>query len=247
MKIRQIVYNILPIILVMVLILPVCSDKESLKNVHNTLTKKEIEEGWELLFDGNTLNGWQYYLSNSWKAVDGTIALVNIAGFRYYIWTDKKYEDFILDLEYKVAPRGTGDRIGNDMGNSGIFFRTGDLLDPVQTGLEMQIQFPAERTNKKHTTGGLYDIVAPGSDAGKPGGEWNRAVITCKDNIVTVVLNDVQVVNMDLDEYTTPEMNIDGTKNKYEKALKDFPRKGYIGLQDHGWPVWFRNIKIKEL
>ena len=53
--------------------------------------------------------------------------------------------------------------------------------------------------------------------------------------------------HVDVDEWTTPRMNPDGTENKFEKALKDFPRNGYIGFQDHGDPVWYRNVRIKEL
>jgi hypothetical protein len=52
---------------------------------------------------------------------------------------------------------------------------------------------------------------------------------------------------MNLDQWTEPNKNPDGSKNKFPRALKDFARKGYLGLQDHGRPVWYRNIKIKQL
>ena len=81
----------------------------------------------------------------------------------------------------------------------------------------------------------------------KPPGQWNRCRLTCWHSIVKVELNGEQVIYMDLDEWTTPKMNPDGTSNKFGTALEDFARSGYIGLQDHGRPVWYRNIRIKRL
>ena len=81
-----------------------------------------------------------------------------------------------------------------------------------------------------------------------PAGEWNRAVIICKGSIVSLSLNGDRVVPpVNLDLYTEPNTNIDGTKNKFNTPLKDFPRTGRIGFQQHGGNVWFRNIKIKTL
>ncbi|MHC5119846.1 MAG: family 16 glycoside hydrolase, partial [Planctomycetota bacterium] len=59
--------------------------------------------------------------------------------------------------------------------------------------------------------------------------------------------NNEPVLNIDLDDWTEAQKNPDGTKNKFNVAYKDLPRKGYIGLQDHGFKVWYRNIRIKEL
>ena len=52
---------------------------------------------------------------------------------------------------------------------------------------------------------------------------------------------------MDLDKWTEAGKNPDGTENKYKKALKDFPREGLLGFQDHGKPCWFKNVKLKKL
>ena len=78
-------------------------------------------------------------------------------------------------------------------------------------------------------------------------GEWNQISIYCNDNLIKIVLNNFQIIDMDLDEWTTPNQNPDGTANKFTTALKDFAREGHIGFQDHGFPVWYRNVRIKEL
>ena len=72
-------------------------------------------------------------------------------------------------------------------------------------------------------------------------------MISCNENLITVELNGEKIAEMDVDQWTTPGMNPDGTKNKFKYAWKDMPRKGHIGLQDHGGKVWFRNIKLKPL
>ena len=72
-------------------------------------------------------------------------------------------------------------------------------------------------------------------------------IITCDDSLVIVEMNGEEIVRADLDEWDTPHKNPDGSRNKFGIALKDFPRKGHIGLQDHGGKLWFRNIKVKTL
>jgi len=81
----------------------------------------------------------------------------------------------------------------------------------------------------------------------KPAGEWNYVTIICNENVITIIMNDVQIIDMDLNMWTTPRINPDGTKNKFNTALKDFPREGHIGFQDYGIPVWYRNVRIKAL
>ena len=153
-----------------------------------------------------------------------------------YIWTKDRYGDFILDLEYKVSPNA----------NSGIFIRTGDLSDVVNTGIEVQIHETTDGA-KFGMNGAIYDCLAPKKTMGKPAGEWNHYTITCKANKIYVVLNGEQIIDMDLNLWTEPGKNPDGTKNKFKYAYKDMPREGHIGFQDHGHPLWFRNIKIKRL
>lgn len=210
----------------------------------NVLSPGEAEEGWRLLFDGKTLKGWDAATPGSWQVKDGTIAHGREAGMgaEGMIWTTEQFGDFIVSCEFKITTRC----------NSGIFFRVGDRADPVQTGFEMQINDtfarPVHPSGPKHNCGALYGIVAPSHNAAKPAGQWNEAVITCKGSIISISLNEDQVVStVDLNQYTESEKNIDGTPNKFKKPLKEFPRSGYIGFQQHGGSVWFRAIKIKRL
>jgi hypothetical protein len=99
--------------------------------------------------------------------------------------------------------------------------------------------------------GALYDACPPSKEMAKPVGEWNRFTITCKGPLLTLVFNGEQVLNADLDTWSEARKNPDGTPNKFATALKDFARKGPIGLQGlHGAakaPVYYRNLKIKPL
>lgn len=204
----------------------------------------EQDEGWTLLFDGSTLDGWTLTTPGTWEVAEDSIAHAEEAGMgsRGMIWTSEEYGDFILKCDFKIESGC----------NSGIFFRVGDTESPVQSGFEMQVidsfSRPVDGIRATHSCGALYDVVAPSHNMARPAGEWNQAVITCKENIISISLNGDQVVStVNLDLYTEPNLNIDGTKNKFNLPLKDFPRSGHIGFQQHGGKVWFKNIKIKEL
>jgi hypothetical protein len=100
----------------------------------------------------------------------------------------------------------------------------------------------------------IYDAIPPSKSAAKPVGEWNRFTITCKGPLVSVVFNGEEVINANLDHWPEVKKNPDGTPNKFPVALKDFARKGPIGLQGlqglHGKAqalVWYRNVKIKVI
>jgi hypothetical protein len=214
------------------------------RKLPETATQPKTDaDGFATLFNGKDLEGWIAGPSNSWMVQDGTLTVRrNMDGQEHnfdYLWARETYGDFILDLEFKVI-EGT---------NSGIFFRTSDLKDPVYTGMEIQIanSYGRDRITKTGTAGAVYDCQEPSKNAIKPPGEWNRCILTCKGSRVEVVLNGEKVIDMDLDRWTTPKQNPDGTPNKFPRAIKDFARTGYIGLQDHGRPVWYRNIRIKRL
>ena len=201
------------------------------------LTEKEKIEGWISLFDGETLTGWAATGSDEgWTVDDGTI-LCTVKGGGY-LYTLEQYENFVLSIDFKI-----------DAGvNSGVFFRWSDLKDPVNTGIEIQVLDTYGREKPgTHDCGAIYDLVPPSKQTCKPAGEWNTVVITCDDNLIAVELNSEKIAEMDVDQWTTAGMNPDGTKNKYKYAWKDMPRKGHIGLQDHGGKVWFRDIKLKPL
>ena len=155
------------------------------------------------------------------------------------IWTTERYGDFVLECDFKI----------NEGGNSGIFFRTDDVKDPVQTGIEIQVyNTPRQPEPVKNDCGAVYDLMAPSVYADKPAGEWNHIVLTCAGPNISVVLNGTTIVSdMNLDNWTEAGKNPDGTTNKFAKALKDFKREVHIGFQEHGDPVWYRNVKIKKL
>jgi hypothetical protein len=190
------------------------------------------QDGGQLLFNGKDLSGWQNAGGKEpgagWVVEDGALVRKQGAGD---IWTQDRFGDFVLDLEFKTE------------GNSGIFVRTDNPRDNVQTGIEIQVDRPAKNPGK-HSVGAVYDCLAPCKEATKPG-EWNRAVITAVGNRITVEMNGEQIIDMDLDQWTEAGKNPDGTKNKFRNALKDFKREGHVGLQDHGAVVAYRNIRIQ--
>jgi len=205
---------------------------------------KAGESGFVSLFDGKNLDAWRMGPDKSWVVEDGVIALkrADYDGKEHnndYLWTKEQYGDFILELEFKIPEKA----------NSGVFLRTADLKDPVYSGIEVQVNnsFGRKDLSRTGTAGAIYDCLAPTKNTIKPPGEWNHYRITCRDNRITVALNGEQIVDMDLNQWTEPNRNPDGSKNKFPKPLKDFARKGHIGLQDHGRPVWYRNIRIKKL
>ena len=201
------------------------------------LSEKEKTEGWISLFDGETLNGWGATGSaEGWVIDDGSI-LCTVQGGKY-LYTEGHYDNFIVSLEYKTEPKV----------NSGIFVRWADLEDAVQSGLEIQIlDTHGKEPTDSHDCGALYDALGPTRNTCKPAGEWNEMIITCDGSIIAVTLNGEEIVRADLDEWDTPHQNPDGSRNKFGIALKDFPRSGHIGIQDHGGKIWCRNIKVKSL
>lgn len=198
------------------------------------------KDGTQLLFNGKDLTGWMNSRGGkpgeAWVVENGTLCLKrNVGGKKRSggdLWTKERYGDFVLDVEFMTK------------GNSGIFIRTDNPRNNVQTGIEIQVNRPSKKPGK-HSVGAVYDLVAPSENAAKEG--WNHVTITAKDNKLMVVLNGTQIIDMDLNRWTTGRKNPDGSKNKFRTALKDFKRQGHIGLQDHGAEVCYRNIKIKPL
>lgn len=185
-------------------------------------------DGWIKLFNGKDLTGW--VTKGNWVVEDGGVLAIKPRpgeeGWqRYdaYIYTEKKYENFILDLEYKIPPKG----------NSGVFFRIATMEDPVNKGIEVQVNdtYGDENATGNHDNGGIIRTVGTTKNMSKPAGEWNRIIITCKGQNIKVNLNGEQVIDIQQDE----------------SAMKDRPLNGFIALQDHGLDCWFRNIKLKEL
>lgn len=160
-----------------------------------------------------------------------------------YIWTKNDFADFELSLEYKLT----------EGANSGIFYRS-DKNDPVQNGFEIQLMdnigfqkkakkvLPSRKLNAS-----FYDGMAPKGDFSKTVGQWNHAKLICNGPQVSFFLNGKLAFLVNLDEWKEPGKNPDGSTNKFKKPLKDIPRIGRIGFQNHGQVVWFRKINIREL
>jgi hypothetical protein len=132
--------------------------------------------------------------------------------------------------------------------NSGVFLRVHDRQDWLNTGMEIQVLDSAGKPNPSiHDCGALYDCMAPKVNAAKPAGEWNRYVITCSGARIHAMLNGQVVLDVDLNDWKEPGKNPDGKKNKFRWAYKDMWRSGYLSFQDHGHPIQYRNVLIKEL
>jgi hypothetical protein len=206
----------------------------------NELSDRERAEGWQLLFDGRTLAGWQTSSEKpSQRPVeDGAINPHKCGG--YMMIYDKPLANFKLGLDFKIA-KGC---------NSGIFLRTFPLAprpgkDVGFNGIEVAVDDTTSAGY--HDTGAIYDLVKPHTNAMKPAGEWNHIEITCDKNLIAIELNGQRVTEMDLDQWTMKNKRPDGSDHKFDVAYKDHPRQGYIGLQDHGGECWYKNIKLKPL
>ncbi len=179
------------------------------------------------LFNGKNLDGWN--TTGNWIVEkDKSVTLKPRPGesgwqrYKDYLTTDRQYGNFILDLEFKF----------NAKGNSGVFMHVGDLKDHVKSGFEVQILDTYGKKNVgNHDCGGVIGAAAPSKNMVKPAGQWNRYIITLKDQHLHVILNGEQIIDLDI----------------RKSAIKDRPTKGYISFQDEAKRVWYRNVRIKEL
>ena len=206
----------------------------------NELTDQEKNDGWKLLFNGENLDGWMTSGEKPSKRPVEDHAINPHKCGHYMMVPKEQFDNFVLALDYKISKNC----------NSGVFVRTFPLkarpkLDTGFNGIEIQIL--DSTTAGMHDTGAFYDLVKPTKNPQKPLGEWNHMVITCDKNIITVELNGEKVNRIDLDEWALPNKRPDGSDHKFDYALKDAPRKGYIGLQDHGADCWYKNIKLLPL
>jgi hypothetical protein len=219
----------------------------------NKLTKKEKKAGWVLLFNGKNFDGWRQCngtaMPANWVLEDDAMKVVIGEGKKPgqgangdILYPGKKFKNFELSIDWKASK----------MANSGIFFNVREVPGkPIYYAApEIQVLDNVDATDNKidsHLAGSLYDMLPADPKTVKPVGEWNTIVIKVKDGQVTHTQNGVKVVSYSL---WTPEWDALIAKSKF----KSFPgftegisKEGYIGLQDHGYPVWFRNIKIREL
>ena len=208
----------------------------------NSLSAKEKADGWQLLFDGKTLDGWRgsktEEIGAPWKVQDGTLTLT--AAKAGDIMTKREFADFELTFEWKISSGG----------NSGVIYRAGlGESASYRTGPEYQVlDNIAAKDNKlgNHLAGSLYDIgtEAP-RDLVKKVGEWNQSRLIVKGWKVEHWLNGKRVIAIDL---ASPE----GKAAIAQSKFKDWPKfaslaKGHIAFQDHGDVVSYRAIKVRDL
>lgn len=219
----------------------------------NMLTEEEKNDGWMLLFDGKTSEGWRGFgkqeFPEAWKITE--------AGELYFaakdlteettrgdIIYDKEFSNFHLKLDWKIS----------EGGNSGIFYLGKEGFDYIwMTAPEMQIldneRHPDSDKGKdgNRKAGSLYDLYPATPQNANPAGEWNSIEVICQDRTVKHIQNGEVVVEY---EIGTDKWKEDVANSKFPGLNENWVNiatEGYFGLQDHNDPVWFRNIKIKEL
>ncbi len=215
------------------------------------------DEGWITLFNGTDFTGWRGYnradMPTAWTIEDGAIKIngsgMGEAGAKDGgdIIYDQKFKNFELTFEWKVS----------EGGNSGIFYLAQEVEGkPIyESSPEYQIldneRHPDAKLGKDNNrqSASLYDLVPAVPQNAKPAGEWNTGGIMVYKGTVVHSQNGENVVEYHLWTDAWKEMVANS-------KFKDWPnflnaggeaQEGFIGLQDHGDDVWFRNIKIKVL
>ncbi|MDR3638638.1 MAG: DUF1080 domain-containing protein [Isosphaeraceae bacterium] len=206
----------------------------------NALTPAEKRDGWVLLFDGQTTQGWMSPKGKPLPQSHVQDGALNPHPCDYMLVYEKPLGNFVLSLDFKISRKC----------NSGVFLRTEPLTprpgkDVGFNGIEIAID--DTQSAGLHDTGAIYDLVAPRTNAMKPVGEWNHMQITSDRNRIEIEVNGQVVTQIDLDQWTEPNKRPDGSGHKFDIAYKNHPRKGFIGLQDHGSDCWYRNIKLRTL
>jgi hypothetical protein len=193
------------------------------------------ESRFETIFDGKSMEGWEIIIEeghplhdDAFYIEDGTLACKGY-GWHWFRYTEP-VADCVLRLEFKIA-KDT---------NSGVCLRSLEQGAPPFTGFEVQIVDDVGADPTKHGTGSIYDIVTPMYNVVRPPGEWNDMEIVVDGLLVRVTINGRKVIDTDFSRLTEPI-------GKFDFAYADMPREGYIALQDHWTPIWYRNIRLLRL
>ena len=208
---------------------------------HNRLTPEEAAAGWQLLFDGETLEHWRTYQKPAanlqWQAVDGELVLTRRGGGD--LLSKAAWSNFELKLEWKIS----------EGGNSGIFF----LADEANRRIyykapEIQILDDARHSDNQvdtHRSGSLYDLIAAPPESQLPAGKWNTVVIRHLNGHLQAWQNDVQTVDIQIGGERWNDL-VAGSKFAEWDGFGTLTT-GHFGLQDHGDVVSFRNLKVRTL
>jgi hypothetical protein len=220
----------------------------------NKLTDKEKQEGWQLLFDGNSMSKWKSpnsdsFPSKGWVIENGALFIVENGGRQSGgdIISKEQFDDFDFMFDFKLT----------EGANSGVKYAV-HIYNPAVRGLgtvlgpEYQVlddeKHPDAKAgrNGNRKLGSLYDILPSSTgQALRPIGEWNTARIISKGNHVEHWLNGVKVLEY---ERGSAAYNEAFAQSKFT-PVTDFGKreKGHIMIQDHGNKVFFKNIKIRKI
>jgi len=252
-SLNPIIFTIVSLTVVMALSCGPAAERraEVLEELPNTLTEQEKEEGFILMFDGETTTGWRSYNGDhfpeeGWVIEDGALRCIGAgtgeSGSRGGdIVYDGLFRDFHLKVDWKVS----------EGGNSGIFYLGREIEGrPIHhTAPEFQILDNDRHPDAKRGVDGnrkaaaLYDILPAVPQNTLPAGEWNHVEIIVYRGSVFHRQNGEDVLEYHLG---TPDWEVMVEKSKFDPELFGKYIEGVIGLQDHGDDVWFRNIKIRE-
>ena len=233
--------------------MPENSEVKQINQIANTISEKEAAEGWKLLWDGSSSEGWRGakldgFPEKGWSMEEGILEVHKSDGGESTnggdIVTTKPYKNFMLKVDFRIT-KGA---------NSGIKYFVDTNLNKGQgsaIGCEYQIlddrRHPDAKAGKdgNRTLGSLYDLIPASADKPFRNGFFNTAMVVVEGNHVEHWLNGVKIVEY---ERNNEEWNQLVQTSKY----KDWPNfgnaeEGLLLLQDHGDEVWFQNIKIKEL
>ena len=237
------------IILSVLLVITGCGG-EIVEHPINTLSASEVEAGWQLLFDGESTDGWRGYdrvgfPNEAWEVRDGNLVTLirEDGGSGVDLITEEQFENFELSIEFKLTV----------VGNSGILYRVvereGEAIwynAPEYQVLDDSAHLAMGTLDMyKHLTGDNYDLHGSSVQASNPIGEWNHATIIVDNGHVEHWLNGVMTVEYEIE---SPEWEALVSESKFA----DYPnygrtKQGHIGLQGYGRLVFYRNIKIRRI
>ena len=219
----------------------------------NTLTDAEKKQGWVLLFNGKDFTGWRQVnnttMPANWVVEDQAMKVFTAADKKPgqgsggdVLYHPKQFKNFELSIDWKTEKAG----------NSGIFYNVREVPGkPIYYAApEVQVLDNVDATDNKiasHLAGSLYDMLPADPKTVKPAGEWNTIVIRVKDGKVTHTQNGVKVVEYEMWTPKWDEMVANSKFKTFPGWTEGIAKEGYVGLQDHGYSIWFRNIKIREL
>jgi hypothetical protein len=210
-----------------------------------------VAEGWILLFDGVSTDGWRGYDMDhfpeaGWAIEDGTLVVHasdgSEEGLGGDIVTEAVFDDFELAFDFQVSQAG----------NSGVFYRVAEMEGKAMWEVAPEYQVLDDTAYiemgtmdmETHLTGDNYDLHASRVTASNPIGEWNTARIVVDGNRVEHWLNGQLTVAYELN---SGDWQARVSESKFDPAIYARAPRGHIGIQDHGHEIRYRNLKVRPL